>query len=59
MLTLTGEYALRAIVYLTQNAQRCPITGREVAEQHRAGGRTVAGPELGPTEDEEDERSDG
>ena len=33
MLTLTGEYALRAIVYLTQNAERCPITGREVAEE--------------------------
>lgn len=33
MLSLTGEYALRAIVYLTQNADRCPITGREVAEE--------------------------
>lgn len=33
MLSLTGQYALRAIVYLTQNAQRCPIPGREVAEE--------------------------
>ena len=33
MLSLTGEYALRAIVYLTQNAHRCPIPGREVAEK--------------------------
>lgn len=33
MLSLTGEYALRAIVYLTQNAERCPIPGREIAEE--------------------------
>ena len=33
MLSLTGEYALRATVYLTQNANRCPIPGREVADE--------------------------
>lgn len=33
ILTLTGEYALRAMVYLTQNAHLCPIPGREVAKQ--------------------------
>ncbi len=32
MLTLTGEYALRAMVYLAQHADAWPIPGREIAQ---------------------------
>jgi Rrf2 family protein len=32
MLTLTSEYALRALIYLTQHAQEWPIPGRRIAE---------------------------
>ncbi len=32
MLSLTGEYALRAMVYLTTHAEDRPIPGRRVAE---------------------------
>ena len=33
MLTLTGEYALRATIYLAQHVQDWPIPGRRIAEQ--------------------------
>jgi len=32
MLTLTGEYALRALIYLAQHSNACPIPGRRIAE---------------------------
>lgn len=33
MLTLTGEYALRAMIYLTEHTEAWPIPGWEIAEQ--------------------------
>ena len=33
MLTLTSEYALRAMIYLAQHVDKQPITGRQIAEQ--------------------------
>lgn len=32
MISLTGEYALRALIYMAQNSERWPIAGREIAE---------------------------
>lgn len=32
MLSITGEYALRAMVYLARNADACPIPGPRIAE---------------------------
>lgn len=33
MLTLTSEYALRALVYLARHADECPIPGRRIAAE--------------------------
>ena len=33
MLTLTSEYALRAMTYLAQHEQDWPIPGRQIAQQ--------------------------
>jgi len=33
MLTLTSEYALRALIYLAQHADAWPIPGRQIAER--------------------------
>lgn len=33
MLTRTGEYALRAMIYLTQHLEDWPIPGRRIAEE--------------------------
>lgn len=35
MLSLTGQYAVRAMVYLAQHADEWPITGREIAHKAR------------------------
>ncbi len=35
MLTLTSQYALRAMIYMAQHAERCPIPGREIAESEQ------------------------
>lgn len=35
MLTLTSEYALRALVFLARHAEECPIPGRRIAEEAR------------------------
>lgn len=32
MLTRTSEYALRALIYMAQHADACPIPGRQIAE---------------------------
>ena len=33
MLTLSSEYALQAMIYLARHQDRCPIPGREIAQQ--------------------------
>lgn len=33
MLSLTGEYAMRAIIYIARNVQQCPLSGARIASE--------------------------
>ncbi len=33
MVSLTGEYALRAMVFLAKHVDECPVTGRAIADE--------------------------